>query len=42
VADPATSAELLLSGVELNPVLPPDIFRLRPAGLAGRREGEGG
>jgi hypothetical protein len=42
VARPATRAELRLSGVELNPVLPADIFRLRPATAAGGPEGEGG
>jgi hypothetical protein len=39
---PATRAELVLSGVELNPTLPADIFRLRPAGTPGHPEGEGG
>lgn len=39
---PATRAELLLSGVELNPALPADIFRLRPAVSEGRPDGEGG
>ncbi len=39
---PATRAELVLSGVELNPTLPADIFQLRPALKPGRPEGEGG
>ncbi len=38
---PATHAELVLSGVELNPALPPDIFRLRPAVSQDRPEGGG-
>ncbi|HEY8156751.1 MAG TPA: hypothetical protein VII72_21660 [Myxococcota bacterium] len=36
-----TRAELVLSGVELNPVLPADIFQLRPAQAGGRADGEG-
>jgi len=40
---PAMRAELVLSGVELNPALPADIFRLRPAAVSeGRPDGEGG
>jgi hypothetical protein len=39
VAQPPTRAELELSSVELNPVLPADIFRLRPGGPPA---GEGG
>jgi len=35
-------AELVLSGVELNPVLPADIFRLQPAGSGPRAGGMGG
>jgi hypothetical protein len=35
-------AELVLSGVELNPVLPADIFRLQPAGAEAGAAGEGG
>lgn len=34
--------ELELSGVELNPVLPADIFRLQPAGSGGGADGMGG
>jgi hypothetical protein len=35
-------AELRLSGVELNPALPADIFRLRPVPSGGRVDGGGG
>ena len=38
----ATRAELLLSGVELNPTLPADIFQLRPLRSEGRTDGGGG
>ena len=38
----ATRAELVLSGVELNPALPADIFQLRPAASGGQADGEGG
>jgi hypothetical protein len=38
----AARAELVLSGVELNPALPADIFRLRPAGSGGGADGMGG
>jgi hypothetical protein len=38
----ATRAELVLSGVELNPALPADIFQLRPVGSGGQADGEGG
>jgi hypothetical protein len=38
----AARAELVLSGVELNPALPADIFQLRPAGSGGQTDGEGG
>jgi hypothetical protein len=41
-ARPATRAQLELSGVELNPVLGADMFRLRPVPGAGGPEGEGG
>ncbi len=39
---PATHAELVLSGVELNPALPADIFQLRPVAPQGRPEAGGG
>ena len=39
---PATRAELVLSGVELNPALPADIFRLRPAVAGGPPGWRGG
>ena len=35
-------AELVLSGVELNPALPADIFRLQPAGVRRRSRRDGG
>ena len=35
-------AELQLSGVELNPALPVDIFQLRPVRSGGRADGKGG
>jgi hypothetical protein len=38
---PATRAALELSGVELNPALPPDIFRLRPTAAPQPPAGEG-
>jgi hypothetical protein len=38
---PATRAELVLSGVELNPTLPADIFHLRPTASEGRPDGGG-
>jgi hypothetical protein len=41
-ASRSASAELTLSGVELNPSLPADIFRLQPAGSAGGADGMGG
>lgn len=41
-AQPATRAELELSGVELNPELPADIFRLRPSATPERPAGQGG
>jgi hypothetical protein len=41
-AQRAARAELLLSGVELNPALPADIFRLGPVGSASGSGGEGG
>jgi hypothetical protein len=39
---PATRAELELTGVELNPELPADMFRLQPAVGTGGSEAEGG
>jgi outer membrane biogenesis lipoprotein LolB len=38
----ATRAELSLRNIELNPDLPPDIFRLRPGTISGAGSGEGG
>src|SRR5262249_42525591 len=36
------SAEIMLRSIELNPEMPPDIFRLRPPGEPGEPAGEGG
>lgn len=40
--EPAIRAELALSGIELNPALPADLFRLRPVAPDARAVGEGG
>jgi hypothetical protein len=41
-AQPAIRAELVLSGIELNPTLSADLFRLRPISPDGDPDGEGG
>ena len=41
-AQPAVRAELALSGIELNPALSAELFRLRPIAPDGDPDGEGG